>query len=250
MIFKPPYHRPPRYIKANTYHTPPYQELDLSTDSNGDGGEYICFACGESIKTGTPFICVSRILKKGEGPAIDKDRVVAAMASLQVCMKCVEKAVNRGGVDWRWHTRAKLHDVEKHGFFLYACFIHRLPDLFKSDTYVAKEFLTQDLLMHIDSKALECLLIRRPDQRGFSKSGGENLGRNIVCYDAGFCLNCLKEIDSNELYLEIEIAINKPTRRNMAISNAFLMAKFCDICSKELFPVSDDGFTTYDIFNK
>jgi len=201
-----------------------------------DHVKYFCFACGASIEGGEPFVCVSRLwhtYKDGQA----KEKIIDAIASLQVCIPCTLRASDH---DLTWTSLPKLVDEEILGFYNYtqqlACVINRRF----SDTKQDKELLKDALLIK------ELCGIRFPDPLAIM--GGTHMQAPIPLIEPTQCSGCYHAMDFNLPYMEIEIAINIPTPSVIDLLNTFTAAQYCSACSSSLFPINNNGRMGYSIY--
>lgn len=202
---------------------PPFLESPDSGDDGRGRGGYVCFACGRSTGLGKPFVCVSRL--RPELSERNARRKGDAEASLQVCIPCALMAAHH---ELNWKHKPKLLHSEIHGFYLYARSLAQGIARIKSDTLAPWEALRQDSLAQIPYLLLA-------DTAGIM--GGHH-NKNPICimsYDQ--CYGCGQTIDYGLPHILIDIGVHVETPRCMDMVNRLLVAKYCEICSGELYPL-------------
>lgn len=213
------------------YSVPP--DVDIFTPGGGDGGGYVCFACGKSMKPGESFVCVSRLwMVSMESRCMTK--VIDAVASLQVCIPCTCIAAHHR---LRWTHKSRLTYAEIHGFYIYSQLLAGAIAQMKSDTLVEKESLRQSLLADLPYTL--------PFANTVGISGGQYIEKSLRIPSHNQCHNCYEAVGFSAPHMQIEIAVNIPTHSGMEQRNPSYAAKYCNKCSKKLFSVNDGGFTSY-----
>ena len=160
--------------------------------------------------------------------------VIDAMAALQICIPCTCIAAH---YKLRWMHKPKLTHGEIHGFYIYSQLLTRAIAQMKSDTLVEKASLKQDLLTDLPHVL--------PFANTAGISGGQHRGNPIRIISHEQCHSCYEAVGFSTPYMQIEIAVNMPTRSCIEQRNIFYAARYCNKCSKKLFSVNDNGFTSY-----
>jgi len=205
------------------YPTDPFRGMPSHND--GDGG-CICFICGKSMDRGETSICVSRRWETSGGrEGTKKVKVIDAMASLQVCRPCTLLSAHH---ELRWVHKPKLVDLEIRGFYTYARLLADAIARMKSDTRVreasARGFLAgvSDFSIALDITGL---------------LGGTYNANTISMINDDHCYNCHDIINFNKPYLVIEISMDTPTSNGITQSNIVPLGRYCNECSRQLFPL-------------
>lgn len=213
------------------YSVPP--DVDIFAPGGGDGGGYVCFACGRSMNKGEPFVCISRLwMVSLESRCMTE--VIDAVASLQTCIPCTLRAAHR---ELRWTHKCKLTQAEIYAFYVHSRLLAGATARMKSDTLVEEESLNQ------------YLATPKPHALSFANAGevagGQYTGRSLRIISHNQCRSCYEAIAFSAPYMLIEIAVNIPTYSGIELRSTFCAAKYCNECSKKLFSVNDDSFTSY-----
>lgn len=82
-------------------------------------GHIACFSCGNSVENDEYYYCVSRLREiKTDADEENKDQIVEAMSSLQICATCMTRAATEE-IEFT-ELQLPLLNLEKQGFYRYA----------------------------------------------------------------------------------------------------------------------------------
>jgi len=201
---------------------PPY----IRPPEGGDGGGgWMCFACGVSVKRGAPCFVMSRLWQLPGNSEMPRS-VLDAVSSLQVCMLCTTKA---GFKRLAFRHFPRLVRAETSGFYVYAQSLSSALGTWRSDTVVSHEVFKWKLgklRVNLDSK-----------QRLLCESSDNHL--QLVGKDQ--CSECGRTLSARGPEMYLEAAIHADTRSGVHVSSPWGVARYCNSCSRQLFPIDESG---------
>ncbi len=190
--------------------------------------EGVCFICGCDAVPDEPMIVISR-----SWMTPDSDEVLDSLVSLQACLSC--SFFENPGISG-WVYRPKLTGAERMGFEFYSRlifeFLHKrsrqigaLPEPAVPDSWNEMPHYSLDLDMN-------------------NLKGGKLCGFPLGILSSEQCLHCRKMVNTKRPHMLVEIALETCTSHEVFTHDVLSIGSYCNLCSKELFPVNENGFTS------